>query len=85
VGVMGVGGVLWTSDEGRAFGCAAKEVGGREAAMADRRALGGAMPEKTWTGRRRGRTMGSGFGGVSFCGSCVIVLVLVGDDGRSMP
>lgn len=52
-------------DGGRTFGVALafKEVGRREAAMAVRRALGGAMPEKTSTGMRRGRRMSSGLGG----------------------
>ena len=43
------------------FAFALREVGRHEAAMAERRAAGGAMPEKTWTGIRRGRTMSSGY------------------------
>ena len=51
--------MLEMKDGGRCV-FALREVGRREAAMADRRASGGAMPEKTWTGSRSGRTMSSG-------------------------
>lgn len=73
--------MLWVKEWGRTFGfglavAALREVGRCEAAMADRSALGGAMPEKTWTGMRRGRTMSSSWWDVSFCNLCFSVVSL---------